>query len=89
MKTAITRTVTEEIELPEFPFYLKKGEHQCFKIINEKGCIAVIGYEFDPSIQSKYSTAVALNDFAKCKIITEEEFKEFYQLVLKIIEKEL
>ena len=89
MKITVKKSVDQEIEMPEFPFYVKEGENKCYKIYSENSCIKLADYDFDPSIQSKYSTSVALNDFEKCKIITEEEFKEFYQLVLKIIEKKL
>ena len=89
MKITVKKFVDQEIEMPEFPFYVKESANRCYKIYSEELCFRAASFEFDPSIQSKYSTSVALNDFAKCKIITEEEFKEFYKLVLKIIEKEL
>jgi len=89
MKITIKKSVDQEIEMPEFPFYVKEGEDICYKIYSEKECLKVASYDFNPSIQSKYWTSIALNNFAKCKIITEEEFKEFYKLVLKMIEKEL
>ena len=89
MKITIKKSVVQEIEMPEFPFYVKEGEYRCYKVYSEKECFKVGSYDFDPSIQSKYTTSVALNDFEKCEIITEEEFKEFYKMVLKMIEKEL
>ena len=89
MKITVQKSVNQEIEMPEFPFYVKEGENRCYKIYSEVLCFRAVSYEFDPSIQSKYTTSVALNDFAKCKIITEEEFKEFYQLVVTIIEEKL
>jgi len=89
MKITVKKSVDQEIEMPELPFYVKAGENRCYKIYSENECISLTSYDFDPSIQSKYSTSVALNDFAKCKIITEEEFKEFYKLVLTIIEEKI
>ena len=87
MKITIKKSVDQEIEMPEFPFYVKEGKDIYYKIYSEKECFKVGSYDFDPSIQSKYSTCVALNDFAECKIITEEEFKEFYKMILNKIEE--
>ena len=87
MKITVKKLVNQEIEMPEFPFYVKDGQCLYYKIYSERECLKVAGYDFDPSIQSKYSTCVALNDFAECKIITEEEFKEFYKMILNKIEE--
>jgi len=89
MKITIKKSVDQEIEMPGFPFYVKEGEYRCYKVYSEKECIRVSSFYLDPEIQSKYTTSVALDDFEKCEIITEEEFKEFYKMVLKMIEKEL
>jgi len=89
MKITIKKSVDQEIEMPEFPFYVKEGEDRYYKIYSEKECFKVASYDFDPSIHSKYPSSIALNDFAKCKIITEEEFKEFYNMVLTKIEEKL
>ena len=89
MKITVKKSVDQEIELPEFPFYLKEGKCTCYKIYSEKECVKVASYDFNPSIQSKYTTSVALNDFENSEIITEKEFKEFYKIVLTKIEKNL
>jgi N-acetylmuramoyl-L-alanine amidase CwlA len=89
MKITIKKSVEQEIELPEFPFYIKGGKYTCYKIYSEDECIKLSNFDFNPSIQSKYTTSVALNDFENSEIITEEEFKEFYKMVLTKIEKNL
>lgn len=89
MKTTITKTVTEEIDLPEFPFYLKKGDYQYYKILNEKRCLAVIGYDYNTSIQEDYPASIPLENFNECKIITEQQFLNFFRSVLTKIEENL
>lgn len=88
MKTTITKTVTEEIELPEFPFFLKKSDYQYFKILNEEHCLAVLNFT-GASIQDNYPASIPLEDFDKCKIITEQQFLDFYRMVLSKIEENL
>ena len=87
MKITIKKSVDQEIEMPEFPFYVKEGEFRCYKVYSEKECIRVSSFYLDPAIQSKYTTSVALDDFEECEIITEEEFKEFYKMILNKIEE--
>jgi len=87
MKITVTKSVDQEIELPEFPFYLKKI-YSVYKILNENECIAANDY-CSPSIEYLRYTTVALKDFENSEIITEEEFKEFYKMVLTKIEKNL
>ena len=89
MKITVKKSVDQEIELPEFPFYLKEGEDKCYKIYSEDECILLKAYDFSTSIEDKYPTALALDDFENSEIITEEEFKEFYKMVLTKIEKNL
>ena len=89
MKITVKKSVDQEIEMPEFPFYVKEGENKCYKIYSENSCIRLADYDFDPSIQSKYPSSVALNDFENTEFITEEEFKEFHKKVLSKIEENL
>jgi len=89
MKITVKKSVDQEIEMPEFPFYVKEGEDRCYKIYSEDQCVRVASFGFDPSIQSKYPSSIALNDFENTEFITEEEFKEFYKLVLSKIEENL
>jgi len=90
MKTIISRTVTtkEEIELPEIPFYLKKGKYQYFKIINDNHALAAADFS-DPSIQGGYPVSIAISKFDESKIITEDQFKKAYKMILNKIEKNL
>jgi len=88
MKTTISKTVTEEVELPEFPFYLKKGKYQYFKIINDNHALAVKDFH-EPAIEGGYPVSIAIDEFDESKIITEEQFKKAYKMILKKIEKNL
>ena len=89
MKITVETTTTQskEIELPEFPFYLKRI-YSVYKIINKNNCIAANDH-CSPSIECYSHTAVAFKDFENSKIITEKEFKEFYEMVLNKIEARL
>ena len=87
MKILVKKYVEQEIELPEFPFYLKKM-YSVYKIINEDNCVSVNDY-CEPSIECQGHTAVALKEFENSEIITKEEFKEFYNMVLTKIEEKL
>jgi len=87
MKITIKKSVDQEIELPEFPFYLKKI-YSVYKIINENECVAANDY-CEPSVECQGHTIVALKDFENSEIITEKEFKEFYKMVLTKIEEKL
>ena len=87
MKITVKKSVEQEIEMPEFPFYLKRI-YSVYKIINENECIAVNDY-CSPSIECHSHTSVAFKDFENSEIITKEEFKEFYKMVLTKIEEKL
>ena len=87
MKITVKKSLEQEIELPEFPFYLKRI-YSVYKIINENECIAANDYCL-PSIECQGHTSVALRDFENSEIITEKEFKEFYKMVLNKIEERI
>jgi len=89
MKITITTTKKEckEIELPEFPFYLK-GKDCAYKIIDEEKCISITDFHF-LTIEGNYMSSIPLNRFDELLIITEKEFKEFYKMVLTKIEEKL
>jgi len=89
MKTTISKTVTEEFELPEFPFYLK-GDECAFAIINETFCISITNYCWS-TIHGNYSTKIAIEKLSKGEVELSNEgvFKEFYKTVLTEIEKNL
>ena len=89
MKITITTTKKEskEIELPEFPFYLK-GKDCAYKIIDEEKCVSITDFHF-LTIEGNYMSSIPLNRFDELLIITEKEFKEFYNMVLSKIEEML
>jgi len=89
MKITITTTKKEskEIELPEFPFYLK-GKDCAYKIIDEEKCVAITDFHF-LTIEGNYMSSIPLNKFEELLIISEKEFKEFYNMVLTKIEETL
>ena len=87
MKITVKTTQSKEIELPEFPFYLKTI-YSVYKIINENECIAANDY-CSPSIECHGHISIAFNDNENLKIITKEEFKEFYKMVLNKIEERI
>jgi len=89
MKITITTTKKEskEIELPEFPFYLK-GKDCAYKIIDEEKCVSITDFHF-LTIEGNYMSSIPLNRFDEMLIISEEEFKEFYNMVLTKIEETL
>ena len=87
MKITVQKLVEQEIEMPEFPFYLKRV-YSVYKIINEDNCVSVNDY-CEPSIECQGHTVVALKEFENSEIITKEEFKEFYNMVLTKIEEKL
>lgn len=88
MKITISKKINKEIELPEFPFYIKKGKYQYFKILNEKTCIALQNFGY-PSIQDGYPTSLALEELRYPLNFTEQEFMDIYRGMIADIEKNL
>lgn len=89
MKTTISKTVTEEIELPEFPFYLA-GEECAFKIYNENYCVSVTDYCWS-TINGKYPAELAIEKLkdGEVELSNEAMFAELYTMVLTKIEENL
>jgi hypothetical protein len=87
MKITVKKSVDQEIELPEFPFYVRKNEWQVYKIMNDKYCLAAADFS-EPSIGVSY-TSTALNEFENSELINEGIFSDFYNMVLTKIEENL
>ena len=83
-KFKITTVTEEEIELPEYPFYVKKGTYSA-KHISAELCIGVDkggGRIWPPSISKGYPRN---GDFCDLNYCSEQEFEENYNRVLKLI----
>ena len=88
MKITVKKSVEQEIESPELPFYLK--DNWCaYKIINKKTCIAIKNFANDNSIHKNYPASIPLELFDECQIISREEFLDFYNSITRNIESEL
>jgi len=91
MKITITTTKKEskEIELPEFPFYLK-GKDCAFKMEDANKCISITDFHFIV-IQGNYPSEIPLGKFEDwgIEISTRQEFLDFYDATLKKIVTDL
>ena len=85
MKITVETTTTQskEIELPEFPFYLK-GKDCAYKIIDAKRCISITDY-FLITIEGNYYSQIVFEKFEKLEIIEKDEFLIFYNMIINKI----
>ena len=89
MKITVKKSVDQEIELPEFPFYLV-GDGCAYRMIDEHTCLAVTNYTW-PNILANYSSEIAIEKLSKGEVELSNEgtFAELYKIVLTKIEENL
>ena len=85
MKITVETTTTQskEIELPEFPFYLK-GEDCAYKIIDEEKCIAITDF-YHVTIEGNYMSSIPLKKFGELEIVEQKDFLNYYTEILNKI----
>jgi hypothetical protein len=89
MKIIVKKLIDQEIESPEFPFYLV-GDGCAYIIIDEHICLSVTNHHW-PSMHTNYPTRIPIEMLSKGEVELSNEgtFAELYKIVLTKIEESL